>query len=99
MNYKLRLSYSGGGGWECGESLKITYLKNNKEYWIEYLGNEGHLASSSSGCHSLDDKDLETALNNSADEIENEEEKDNEDICLMYGIITDDYILDEFLNK
>ena len=47
MNYKLRLSYSGGGGWECGETLKISYLKNGKEYWIEYLGNEGHLDPSS----------------------------------------------------
>ena len=98
MNYKLKLTYSGGGGWQCGESLKITYLKDGQEYWIEYLGTEGHLSPSSDGCHKLNDKDLEKVLNGSLDEIENEAEKDNENMCLMYSIVTNNYLLDEYFN-
>ncbi len=95
MNYKLEVAYAGGGGWECGESLKINYTKNGKEYELEYLGSEGHIAPSSDGCANIYDKDLENALYNSAD-IKDEESKNEEGICVMYAIITDNYLLDEY---
>lgn len=96
MNYKLQVAYVGGGGWECGESLTIKYQKNGKEYELEYLGTEGHLVPSSDGCATIYDKDLENALNNSADVVVNEEEKGQQYICTMYGILNDGLLLDEY---
>ena len=96
MNYKLRVSYSGGGGWECGETLIIKYLKDGKEYELEYLGNEGHVVPSSDGCATIYDKDLENALYNSSD-IKDEEFKNQEGICVMYDMLApDNYLFDEY---
>ncbi len=96
MNHKLQVAYIGGGGWQCGETLNIKYQKNGKEYELEYLGNEGHIVPSSDGCATIYDKDLENALNNSVDEKINEEAKGQEDVCTMYALLTDNYLLDEY---
>lgn len=95
MNYKLQVVYSGGGGWECGEELNIKYQKNGSEYELRYLGSEGHIIPSSDGCATIYDKDLENALYNSSD-VKDEEFKNQEGICVMYAILTDDLLLDEF---
>lgn len=95
MNYKLRLSYIGGNGWDCGESLIIKYLKEGKEYELEYLGIEGHIVPIPDN-NGLTDIDLENALYNSADEKFNENLKGQDGIFAAYDLIVDDYFFDEY---
>ena len=96
MNYKLQVFYAGGGGWDCGVELTIKYQNNGKEYELRYLAPEGHLIPSSDGCATIYDKDLENALNNSADVKVNEDAKGQENVCTMYVILADDNVFDEF---
>lgn len=93
ISYKLRVSYTGGGGWECGTSLKIMYLKDDKEYEVDYLGPEGHIVPSSDGCSNIYDKDFENALNSSVDIKDN---KGKDSSCIMYDLIRDDISFDEY---
>lgn len=96
MNYKLKVEYMGGSGWTCGESLKIYYTKDGKEYEFEYLGSEGHIFPSGDGCKGFDDKDLENALYSSVDEKVNEEAKDQEDMCVFYDLIVSGNLFDAY---
>ena len=96
VDYKLRVAYMGGSGWDCGELLKIKYLKNGKEYEIVYT-DLGGIDASSDGCTEMYDKDLENALYNSVDVKENEEAKGQPYKCTMYDLVTPDiYLLDEY---
>ncbi len=96
MNYQLRVHYSGGRGWDCGETLNIKYLKNGEEYELTYLGIEGFLGASTDDCATLSDTDLENVLYSSSD-IKNEEFKNQDNICVMYDLLAPDYFLfDEY---
>lgn len=88
MNYKLRLSYVGGGGWVCGRMMSIKYLKDGKTYEFEYNPtNVISLSSTKNGKETKVDEDFEKALNNSVDEIENESAKGQEEVYPYYMLI------------
>ena len=93
MNYKLMETH-GGGGWTCGESLNIKYLKNGKEYELEYLGSEGWFRQGSDLAIE-NDKDLKNAFQNSAD-IKDTDGYEGSENYTAYGLSGADLLFDEF---
>lgn len=96
LNYKMRVSYIGGAGWECGQTLNIKYLKDGKTYELMYVPNYFIPSSSDDGKTTILDKDLENALYSSVDMKENEEAKGQDGVYSHYDVVTEDQILSEF---
>ena len=96
LNYKMRVSYIGGAGWVCGQTLNIKYLKDGKTYELMFVPNYFIPSSSDDGKTTILDKDLENALYSSVDMKENEEAKGQDDVYSHYDVVTEDHILSEF---
>ena len=96
LNYKMRVSYIGGAGWDCGQTLNIKYLKAGNTYELMYVTNYFIPSSSDDGKTTILDKDLENALYSSVDMKKNEEAKGQEGVYSHYDVVTDDQILSEF---
>lgn len=96
LNYKMRVSYIGGAGWDCGQTLNIKYLKDGKTYELMFVPNYFIPSSSDDGKTTILDKDLENALYSSVDMKENEEAKGQDGVYSHYDVVTDDQILSEF---
>jgi hypothetical protein len=95
LNYTMRLSYTSGSGWECGQTLNIKYLKDGKTYELNYVPNYFIPSSSEDGNTTILDKDLENALYNSVD-IKDESDKNQDGVYPQYDLVTNDQILTEF---
>ncbi len=92
MNYKLKLEYIGGTGWNFGIELNVKYQKNGKEYNLYIDPNSALIIEDANGNF---DSNLKSVINDSVD-IKDEEGKNLAEMYPYYYMINSRGVLEDY---